>query len=206
VLPGETRVFRFLVIAAIVVGAALAAPRFLPGLLTAATDQIAASDVDETDAAPEPAEAAVAPVAAAAPLTAEADLPTTESPAPTGRRAAIAAAPDGHFYADAIINGRTVPVVVDTGATVVVLTEATANRLGIFPPRSAFTERVQTANGEVEAALVRLREIRLGNVRVADVEALVLPGESLALNLLGMSFLGRLAGYEASGGKLILTQ
>jgi aspartyl protease family protein len=197
-------VIRFLAIAAVVVGVALAAPRFAPGLLVIATEQ-AGSASGETAPAPEPAET-VAPVAEAAPVADTPPASVDEQPVLTGRRAAIAAAPDGHFYADATINGRTVPVVVDTGATVVVLTEATANKLGIFPPRSAYTERVQTANGEVAAALVRLREVRLGAIRVGDVEALVLPGKSMELNLLGMSFLGRLAGYEASGGKLILSQ
>jgi aspartyl protease family protein len=195
-------VIRFLAIAAVVVGVALAAPRFAPGLLMIATER-AGSASGET--APEPVEQGP-PVAEAAPVADTPPPSVDEQPALTGRRASIAAAPDGHFYADATINGRTVPVVVDTGATVVVLTEATANKLGIFPARSAYTERVQTANGEVAAALVRLREVRLGAVRIGDVEALVLPGKSMELNLLGMSFLGRLAGYEASGGKLILSQ
>ena len=196
--------YRFLVIALLIVGVAVAAPRFAPGMFAFTTDRSEASrDVEVTalPAAPTPSSLEVLPAPSGA-----GSLEPAQTHVSSGRRASIPAAPDGHFYADAIINGRSVPVVVDTGATVVVLTEATAHQLGIFPPRSAFKQRVQTANGEVGAALVRLREVRLDGVRVADVEALVLPGESLALNLLGMSFLGRLAKFEAAAGKLILTQ
>ena len=195
--------YRFLVIALLIVGVAVAAPRFAPGLFAFMTDwSEGARDVEVAalPAAPSPSSPEALPAPGAG------SLEPVQTQVSSGRRASISAAPDGHFYIDAIINGRSVPVVVDTGATVVVLTEATANQLGIFPPRSAFKQRVQTANGEVSAALVRLREVRLDGVRVADVEALVLPGESLALSLLGMSFLGRLAKFEAAAGKLILTQ
>lgn len=121
-------------------------------------------------------------------------------------RAAIYAGPDGHYYADATIRGRKIDVVVDTGASVVALNMATAKKLGIAPPASAFRHRVQTANGSVDAAAVTLAEVRLGGVRVRNVQAVVLPDSALDVNLLGMSFLGRLSKWQAGSGRMELIQ
>ncbi len=71
------------------------------------------------------------------------------------------------------INGRSVPAMVDTGATSVALTAETARKLGLFPPRSAYTVRISTANGEGLAAEVSLDEIRIGPVAVRDIPAIV---------------------------------
>lgn len=121
-------------------------------------------------------------------------------------RAVIEAAGDGHYYADATIRGRRVPVVVDTGATVVALNLATAKKLGIAPPLSAFNHTLQTANGSVDAAMVTLAEVRLGSIRVRNVQAVILPDSALGANLLGMSFLGSLSKWQAEGGRLELIQ
>ena len=89
----------------------------------------------------------------------------------------------GHFLVEARIKGRVVSAMVDTGATTVALSEATARRLGIFPARAAFNRQVATANGIVEAASVTLPDVRVGNIVVRNVEALVIPGESLGIDL-----------------------
>jgi aspartyl protease family protein len=104
------------------------------------------------------------------------------------------------------VNGRTLAMLVDTGATTVALNAASARRLGIYLSRADYTEAISTANGLVAAAPVRLSEIRLGGISVRNVPAVVLPGEVLTVNLLGMSFLSRLSRFEIADGRLVLEQ
>ena len=63
---------------------------------------------------------------------------------------------------------------------------------------------ISTANGIVAAASVRLAEVKVGDIAVRGVEALVLPPGKLGTSLLGMSFLKRLGGFEIAQGRLIL--
>ena len=95
-------------------------------------------------------------------------------------------------------------MMVDTGATTVALTEATARRLGIRPARSDYRYPVSTANGVVMVALVTLDEVKVGGIGIRDVEATVIPGDALATNLLDMSFLARLSRFEMAGSQLVL--
>lgn len=121
-------------------------------------------------------------------------------------RAAIYAGVDGHFRAEATIRGRRVSVVVDTGATVVALNQATARELGVQPSAGARRVAIQTANGTVQAAAIVLPDVVLGGIRVNNVEAVVLPDRALGETLLGMSFLGRLKEWKAGSGRLELVQ
>ena len=114
----------------------------------------------------------------------------------SGQAAQIVRDTDGHYWSEAMIDGRAVRVLVDTGASVVALTRDDAVRLGVDPAPEAFTDRVQTASGVVRAAPVRLRAVSVAGARVDGVEALVVE-EGLAYSLLGMSYLGRLSGFEA---------
>ena len=97
-----------------------------------------------------------------------------------------------------------VKMMVDTGASFIALTDADARALGVKPERSAYTYALSTANGVVRGAQVRLREVRLGEILVRDVEAVVLPAGALRMSLLGTSFLRRLSGYEVQGGRMVL--
>ena len=97
-------------------------------------------------------------------------------------------ASDGHFYADADINGTGFRMLVDTGATMVVLSEADAASAGIDTDQLAFTLPVSTANGQTIAAEVTLDEVRVGSIVRHDVRAAVSKG--LSGSLLGMSFFG----------------
>ncbi|MFN3354381.1 MAG: TIGR02281 family clan AA aspartic protease, partial [Brevundimonas sp.] len=122
--------------------------------------------------------------------------------APAGA-APVYKAADGHFWAQARIDGRAVKVLVDTGASVVALTPEDAARLGLDPAPEEFRHAVQTANGQTLAAAVTLDEVRIGSARVEDVEALIVR-DGLPYSLLGMSYLGRLSAFEARSGSLIL--
>lgn len=111
---------------------------------------------------------------------------------------------DGHFVARGKINDATTTLLVDTGASTVVLRPADAERAGIDVSNLSFTVPVSTANGTAYAAPVRLRSVDVGGIRLEDVEALVTKPGTLNESLLGMSFLRRLRSYEFSGDFLTL--
>jgi aspartyl protease family protein len=112
----------------------------------------------------------------------------------------------GHFAVDARVDGRRLGFMVDTGASLIGLTESDAARLGIHPTPRDYTAEVKTANGSVRAARTLLSMVEVGDLIVRDVPALVLPDEALSENLLGLSFLSRLRRFEYSDGKLVLEQ
>lgn len=111
---------------------------------------------------------------------------------------------DGHFAVRGAINGQSMIMLVDTGASTVVLKPSDAERAGIDTRDLAYTVAVQTANGTTYAAPVRLRTVAVGPLIVRDVNALVAQPGSLNENLLGMSFLRRLQSYEFSKDFLTL--
>ncbi|MFE1600108.1 retropepsin-like aspartic protease family protein [Methylobacterium sp. ID0610] len=116
----------------------------------------------------------------------------------------IARRADGGFSVRAAVNGREQLFAFDTGASAVVLTAETAALLGLHPHPQGFTVTVQTANGPAAAAPVMLDTIAVGPIRERRVPALVTKPGGLGVNLLGMTFLERLASYEVRGSRLIL--
>jgi len=128
-------------------------------------------------------------------------------PAPADSRSVIVSRNSrGHFQLDARVDGRRLPFMVDTGASVIALTADDAATLGIHPAASAFTALVRTANGVVRAAPVELDRVEIEDITVRNVAAMVLPDGALSDNLLGMSFLSRLHRWEFADGKLVLEQ
>jgi aspartyl protease family protein len=115
----------------------------------------------------------------------------------------IEAGPHGHFLVEAVVNGVPIDFMVDTGASHVVLSLQDARRLGFTSTNLHFTQKFQSANGTVRAAPVELRELRIGQLRLFDLEASV-NGGPLPISLLGMSFLQRLSSYEVARDRLIL--
>ena len=113
----------------------------------------------------------------------------------------------GHFEANAQLNGRTIQVMVDTGASLVALTYEDAERAGIFVRNSDFTHRSQTANGIAKFAPVMLDRVSIGDITVRNVQAAVSERGKLQTSLLGMSFLGKLSRTEMrKGGVLVLQE
>jgi aspartyl protease family protein len=110
----------------------------------------------------------------------------------------------GHFQAHGRVDGRQTSFMVDTGASVIALTEREAARLGIRPVRNDYTAQVRTANGVVRAAPVTLNSVDIGGLVVRNVQALVVPGNALGENLLGLSYLTRLKRFEYANNRLIL--
>jgi aspartyl protease family protein len=190
---------RVIVVAVGIAALAVAAPRFAPRLL----GLVVAPPAEE--------EVAAAPAAKPPDLVPETVVAREREDTGTvqrlgGRRVALRADPRGHYEVDAIVNGRAVTVMVDTGATTVALNAASARRLGLFLSQRDYTVPIATANGVVAAAPVTLSEIRLGGISVRNVKAVVMPGEVLPINLLGMTFLSRLSKFEIADGRLVLMQ
>ena len=115
----------------------------------------------------------------------------------------IARAPDGHYYASATINGLSRRMLIDSGATVTALSEATARAAGVEVDRSGFGEMIETANGTVIASRGRIRELRVGGIVARDLAITVSP-ELGDTDLIGMNFLGELASWRVEGNTLVL--
>ena len=117
--------------------------------------------------------------------------------APTPGSGAVAKGADGHFWADAQVNGRPVHFLVDTGATAVALTPEDAKRLGFKAADLKYGYSVTTAGGNSHAAAVTLTSVSVNGARLENVQALVV-SDGLDVSLLGMSYLGRLTRFEAT--------
>lgn len=116
---------------------------------------------------------------------------------PQAGSGAVSKGPDGHFWADAEVNGKPVRFLVDTGATAVALTPQDAQRLGIRPADLKPGYNVTTAGGSSRAAAVTLASVSVNGARLENVQALVV-SDGLDVSLLGMSYLGRLTRFEAT--------
>ena len=141
--------------------------------------------------------------AASSPPERQPAMPAPRPSAPASNTIVYTANERGHVVLDAAVNGAPVRMLVDTGASLVTLTPADARAAGINPAGLVFSGHVQTANGTARMAPVSLREIRIGQLSIYEVPAAVL--ENLNVSLLGMSFLGRLQGYEMRDGKLTVS-
>jgi branched-chain amino acid transport system substrate-binding protein len=130
------------------------------------------------------------------------------TPAPSfsnnGRVETIPGDRQGHFAAEGRIDGTRIALMVDTGASLVVLREEDAERVGIHLRRSDFTGRSSTANGTGSYAPVTLRSLRIGEIEVREVPAAVVPRGQLGMNLLGMSFLRRLRSFDIADNRITL--
>jgi aspartyl protease family protein len=116
----------------------------------------------------------------------------------------VARRADGSFTLTGRINGRDARFIFDTGATAVVLTAETAAAAGLREEALNYSVPVATANGRTMAAPVTIDDLAIGPIAEKRVRALVARPGALRENLLGMTFLDRLASYEVRGNRLIL--
>ena len=122
----------------------------------------------------------------------------------TSRAVQIARAQNGEFALRAKINGVVAPMVVDTGATSVVLTYETAKAAGLPLELLDYDVDVETAGGHTKAARLTLNRLAIGKLVERSVPALVVPHGQMKTNLLGMSFLDRLESWEVRSDHLML--
>jgi len=164
----------------------LAVALFMPGLITGDAPPPPRPVVQRAEAA------TAAPVVAAA----RTDLFNEKSiPADAG----------GQYSVDVLIDGQPVRMLVDTGATMVVISADLADRLGLNP-EGGQKWKVQTANGVSVATATVLPSIDLGTIYMKDVPALIADRSAGHVSLLGASFLKRLSSVEQRDGVLILRQ
>lgn len=121
-----------------------------------------------------------------------------------GRDVEIVRSRGGDFAIGAHINGAEVPMVLDTGATSVVLTQEAARAAGLPIEVLNYSVNIDTANGRTKAAAVTLDRLAVGSLIERGVPALVVQHGQLKNNLLGMSFLNRLQSWEVRGDRLRL--
>ena len=133
------------------------------------------------------------------------DLADVERTPAAGRTVRLDADQSGHFVAKFRINGHRVDGLIDTGATAVAINETMARKLGVKLNQSDFTHSVQTANGVIAVAPVKLKRIELGSSQVKAVPAVVIGDDSLTHTLIGMSFLKRLRSYRVENDTLVLS-
>ena len=120
------------------------------------------------------------------------------------RAVQIARGQTGEFALLAKINGVNAPMVIDTGATSVVLTYETAKAAGLPLELLDYNVDVETAGGHTRAARLTLDRLAIGKLVERSVPALVVPRGQMKTNLLGMSFLDRLESWEVRADRLML--
>jgi aspartyl protease family protein len=121
-----------------------------------------------------------------------------------GRVVEIARGSGGEFGVVTQVNGGKIPMILDTGASAVVLTQEAARAAGLPLEVLNYSVTVDTANGKTRAAAVTLDRVSVGGLIERSVPALIAQPGQLRTSLLGMSFLNRLESWEVRGDKLIM--
>ncbi len=111
--------------------------------------------------------------------------------------------PDGHFYADAYVDGQPLRLLVDTGASIVALTGRDAEAMGLYWTEDSLRPIGRGASGIVYGLPVRLDRMEVGGLEARDVEAAIIP-EGLDVSLLGQSFLSRIDNVDIRGDEMTL--
>jgi aspartyl protease family protein len=121
----------------------------------------------------------------------------------SGREVRIRMASDGHFWANTTINGVRRRMLIDSGATVTAISEATAAAAGVKGSAAPVPVVLRTANGLAPARAAGVEELRLGNIVARDLKVVVSPAFG-NMEVIGMNFLSRLASWRVEGRTLIL--
>ena len=124
--------------------------------------------------------------------------------ADSGRTVALARAQSSDFQITTDVNGHSIPMILDTGASSVVLTNEAAKAVGLPVEVIKYTVNIATANGHTKAAEVTLDRVAVGSIVERSVPALIAQPGQLKTSLLGMSFLNRLQSWEVRGDRLVL--
>jgi len=119
-----------------------------------------------------------------------------------GDTVTLTADAQGHFFASGVVNGRPLRFIVDTGATLTTFSRAEARRVGL-DFQGGIPVQSSTVNGMVKGWRMSLASLRVENMTVRNVDAMVVDNDSLPIGLLGMSFLGRFD-MQRQGSTLVL--
>lgn len=141
-----------------------------------------------------------APAASALVATPQSKAPAGQNP-DWNRDTVLTRERNGHFYATAEVNGQPVRFVVDTGASIVALTQEDARRIGVTFDPAKFEVIGEGAGGPIRGQVVRLNEVRLDGKSGYDLGAVVLEGATISL--LGQNYL-RTVSVAMDGERMIL--
>jgi aspartyl protease family protein len=147
-------------------------------------------------------EGSALPETPAAAFTQKVHSKATEATRVSGEVALLREA-DGHFYAQANVNGTSVRFLVDTGASTIALTRADAERVGLLFTDSEFTGSARTASGTVGVKPLTLDKVELGTLNPGPVDAVIVD-KGLGLSLLGQSWLKKMNSVTIEGDKMVL--
>lgn len=111
---------------------------------------------------------------------------------------------DGHFYATTNVNGASLRMLVDTGASVIALTGADARAAGIFWDESEVRPVARGASGTVYGVQRQLDVVDVGGFTRRNVRAMIVP-EGLDISLLGQSYLGQISSVNIAGNQMVLS-
>lgn len=117
----------------------------------------------------------------------------------------LAKSVNGHFEVNGKVNGARTSFLIDTGASMVILSASDAKRAGIDTANLSYSVPVTTANGGTNAAMVQIATLQIGDITRHDIRALVAKDDGAIGSLLGMNFLDSLRGFSARGDQLVLT-
>jgi aspartyl protease family protein len=121
-----------------------------------------------------------------------------------GETVEVARGRGGEFQVAMLVNGARVQMILDTGASAVVLTQDAAKAAGLPLELLSYNVNVDTANGRTRAAAVTLDRLAVGHIVERAVPALIAQPGQLRISLLGMSFLNRLDRWEVRGDRLVM--
>ena len=121
----------------------------------------------------------------------------------SGSEVRIRMARDGHFWADTTLNGVRRRMLIDSGATVTAISEATARAAKVEGNAAPVPVVLKTANGMAPARTGSVEELRLGNIVARDLKVVVSPAFG-DMEVIGMNFLSKLASWRVEGRTLIL--
>jgi aspartyl protease family protein len=121
----------------------------------------------------------------------------------SGGEVRIKMARDGHFWADATLNGVRRRMLIDSGATVTAISEGTAAAARVEGGGAPVPVVLKTANGMAPARTGSIQELRLGNIVARDLKVVVSPAFG-DMEVIGMNFLSKLASWRVEGKTLIL--
>jgi aspartyl protease family protein len=120
-----------------------------------------------------------------------------------GKELRVRISPDGHFWVLASINGVKTRMLIDSGATVTAVSEATARAARIGTGRGLTPVVLRTANGVAPAETGTVDELRAGNIVARNLKVVTAPGLG-GLDVLGMNFLSQLKSWRVEDQTLIL--
>ena len=111
---------------------------------------------------------------------------------------------DGHFYANTSVNGASLRMLVDTGASVIALTGSDARAAGMYWDQSEVRPVARGASGTVYGVVRQIDVVDVGGFTRRNVRAMIVP-EGLDISLLGQSYLGQIGSVKIEGNQMVLS-